>query len=238
MHRVAAATIALSLGLLTAIPVGAQRRPGRQAPRVGTLAVHVIDAATGRPLLRVSLFHVHVDPKSGARTVLQAHADTTGLLALDSIPAGVVQRFDVTCVVGANQARHLDSLIVRLTAGQTRRWTVRASPAGCDQRPFTVRRGVFTGFWATRADVLSRFTPCDSLLPEAWAEFVPGALDSPRAERPADLDETAPVFLRLEGTLIGPSYYGFEAREEYLLTVDRILELRAPAQRYCQGSIK
>jgi hypothetical protein len=68
--------------------------------------------------------------------------------------------------------------------------------------------------------------------------FVPGALDSPRAERPADLDETAPVFLRLEGTLIGPSYYGFEAREEYLLTVERILELRAPAQRYCQGSTK
>jgi hypothetical protein len=224
--------------MLTALPVGAQRKPAPAAPRVGNLVVQVIDSSTGRPMLRVSLFHVRVDAKTGARTVYHERADTTGQLALDSIPAGRVERFDVTCSINASQAKHLDSLIVRLVPGVTRRWTVRASSQGCDQRPFMVRRGVFTGFWATRGDVTSRFTPCDSLLPEAWAEFRPGALESPRAERPADLDETAPVFLRLEGTLIGPSYYGPEGREEYLISVERILDLRAPAQRYCEGSAK
>jgi len=60
--------------------------------------------------------------------------------------------------------------------GRERRLDVRTDAAGCDMRPFIVRRGLFVGHY-TFGFERSSFIVCGDSL-SAWAEFSPAATRS------------------------------------------------------------
>jgi hypothetical protein len=197
-----------------------------------SLKATVTDSLSGKPLLRIGIWNIRrLGPQnSGMRF---ANSDTSGVVRLDSLPAGVEQFFQVMCDQGRLRSKQLDSLFVVLAAGELRHWIVRTSGAGCDQRPFTVRSGVFEGRWRVGFEE-SRFVPCDSVLPSAWMEFAPGAQKAPDVRWPKNLDKYYPeVFVRVEGQLVGPWRYGHMGVSDYQLTVNRTLTVRRPSKTRC-----
>jgi hypothetical protein len=220
--------------LAACVTVTASLKAQSTAPDVGSLWVTVTDAASGAPVLRVVLWNSR--PSGPQQSVAYyAQADTTGELRLDSIPAGVPQHFQVVCDAGKFEGRQLDTLTAMLAPGEVRHWQVRASTEGCDQRPFLVRRGLFTGHWRYGFEE-SRFQPCDSLLPEAWVEFTSGARQDSTVQWPSGLDKYYPeVFVRFEGVLVGPWRYGHLGVSHYQLTVSRTLDAAGVSKERCRG---
>ncbi len=216
MSSVALLLIAVS----TAPPLGAQTTP----TGVASFSAEVVNETSGRPILRVLLAG---RGDAASATTFNDRADTTGFLAVDSVPAGVPHHFEVSCDAGT-QAKLLDSVTVVLRAGEQHQWSVRVSAEGCDQRPFVVREGIFTGYWKPGPDQ-SAFASCDLTIPHAWVEFRAGALDAPEAAWPPDLDrESSPAFVRWDAEVIGPWHYGPKGDAEYFMTVRRVYELRGP----------
>jgi hypothetical protein len=216
--RVRVALLAIVVGM--ALPLEAQTTTSG----VASFSVEVVSAATGRPILRVLL--TGRAQAAGAAT-LNERADTTGFLAVDSVPAGLPHYFEVSCDAGT-QEKILDSVTVVLRPGEQHQWSVRASAEGCDQRPFVVREGIFTGYWKPGPDQ-SAFASCDLTIPHAWVEFRAGTLDAPEAAWPPDLDrESSPAFVRWDAEVIGPWHYGPKGDAEYFMTVRRVYELRGP----------
>jgi hypothetical protein len=222
--RLSPVSVALLLMVVhTAHPLVAQTKPSG----VASFSVQVIDEATGRPILRVLLTGRGGAANAGAAT-LGDRADTTGFLVIDSIPAGAPHHYEVSCDVDGTREKLLDSVTVALNAGERHQWSVRASAEGCDQRPFIVREGVFTGYWKPGPDQ-SAFASCDLTIPHAWVEFRAGTLDAPEAAWPPDLDrESSPAFVRWDAEVIGPWHYGPKGDAEYFMTVRRVYELRGP----------
>jgi len=221
--------------ILIACSIGATAAVAQKpAARPGTIVISVSDTAEKRPLLRVIVLNVHAATSGSGNVTDEAYADTTGLVELSDVPAAVAQHIAIMCETNTPRPRLLDTATVVLKDSERREIAVRASRGGCDQRPFTVRRDVFVGVWDQGKSV-SRFMPCDSLLPEAWVEFRPGALDSPAAIWPADLHRDHPVFVRWDAVLVGPWHYGDGGALEYLMTVQNVFELRAAAERDCSG---
>jgi hypothetical protein len=211
---------------------GARRGSVRRAAPSAKLSVQVSDSATGGPLLRLTL--VSRDTANGGNPMALARADTTGLLQVDDIPPGVRRHFEVTCEIDADREKLLDSLTVTLKPNELRRWSVKASGDGCDQRPFVVRAGFIAGLWLTGPDE-SAFTSCDVSIPHAWVDFRDGALDTPEAAWPAYLDmESSPAFVEWDATVIGPWHYGPKGDAEYYMFVRRVYRLKSPAPGDCK----
>ncbi len=210
--------------------VRAQVSPGG----VASVVVDVIDSTSGKPIPRLTFYNRRISDGSEYGTTYRTVADTTGRLQLDSIPAGVPQHFQVICDQGLFRGKLLDSVTTTLQPGEVRKWLVRSSASGCDQRPFLVRRGMFTGHWRSGFEE-SRFVPCDSVIPEAWACLLPGAGDLVAERWPKGLDAYYPeVFVRWEGVLKGPWHYGHLGVSDYQITVERILEVRKPSAGDCE----
>jgi hypothetical protein len=210
---------------------GPERANGdRGAP--ASLSTEVIDAATGSPLLRVTLFSR--DSASGGDRVFVDRADTTGFLRADSITPGVARHFEVTCEINQEREKLLDSITVTLKPDEVRRWNVRASVDGCDQRPFIVRTGEFAGLWKSGTGE-SSFTSCDLTIPYAWVDFRAGALETAAAMWPGDLDrDSSPAFVRWEATVIGPWHYGPKNDADFDMFVRRIYEVKGPKPGDCK----
>ena len=192
----------------------------------------VVTDSSARPILRIVLWN---DRRTGPRTSIgyNAESDTTGVVRLDSIPAGVEQHFQLVCEQGGLKSKQLDSMTAVLAPGEVRRWFVQASPIGCDQRPFVVREGVFEGRWRYGFEE-SSFVPCDSRLPSAWVAFAPDAQRVTGLKWPEGLDKYYPeVFVRFQGRLVGPWRYGHMGVSDYQLTVYRTLEVRRPSDTGC-----
>ena len=212
--------VLMLIAMAMAPALGAQTTLGG----VASFSAEVVNETTGRPILRVLL--AGRGEAAGAAT-FSDRADTTGFLVADSVPAGVPHHFEVSCDTGT-QEKLLDSVTVVLRAGEQHHRSVRVSADGCDQRPFVVREGIFTGYWKPGPDQ-SAFASCDLTIPHAWVEFRAGTLDAPEAAWPPDLDrESSPAFVRWDAEVIGPWHYGPKGDAEYFMTVRRVYELRGP----------
>ena len=225
-------TAALLPGVvLTGRLAGPERTNGTRRA-TASLSAEVTDAATGSPLLRVTLFSR--DSASGGDRVFVDRADTTGLLRADSIAPGVARHFEVTCEIDQDHEKHLDSITVTLKPGEVRHWIVKASGDGCDQRPFIVRSGEFAGLWKSGTGE-SSFTSCDLTIPYAWADFRAGALETAAAMWPGDLDrDSSPAFVRWEATVIGPWHYGPRGEADFYMFVRRVYEVKGPKPGDCK----
>ena len=137
LSRFAATCFLIAALLASASESGAQAvvPPGR-ARVVGI----VLDSATGRPVVRAHICgEVLPNSPTGSATRC-ASPDSSGRYVLDSLPVGS-QGLTVTCsgrrlLEGTALAR--DTLAVG--DGQEVRFDVRTDAAGCDMRPFIVRR--------------------------------------------------------------------------------------------------
>jgi len=117
-------------------------------------------------------------------------------------------------------------------------------PSGCDPRPLRTMRGEFRGHWVPGFES-SDFTPCpndgwhlpgDSVdASGAWATVPPSAERGVRIpDVPIDSQGYPHFYVRWRGTITGPGHYGHMNASAFDLTVDRVLELRAPSARDCQ----
>ena len=221
----------LCAALLAVAPAaGAQKAPAQP----GSIGIRVTRKDDGAPLLRLIVLNVHASPTPNVNQTDEAYADTSGTVELIDIPAGAAQHLAILCETNTPRPRVLDTATVVLKGGERRDVTLQASAEGCDQQPFIVRREMFVGVWEQNKTT-SKFTPCDSLLPEAWVEFRPGALDSPAATWPADLHEDHPAFVRWDAILIGPWHYGDGGALTWMMSVQNIFELRAAQNQDCSA---
>jgi hypothetical protein len=239
LPRVAASIVAAMswvLGTTAAAQRPAPTSTAAPSPtrRPGSIVIRVSDKTANQPLLRVIVLNVHAGPVASQNLTDEAYADTTGVVELPDVPAAMAQHIAIMCETNTPRPRLLDTATVVLKSGERREIALKASPDGCDQRPFEVRRELFIGVWE-QSKTMSKFLPCDSLLPDSWVEFRPGALDAPAAVWPADLHRDQAVFVKWDAVLVGPWHYGEGGAFEYQMTVQNVFELRAAAERDCSG---
>ena len=105
---------------------------------------------------------------------------------------------------------------------------------GCVRPPGPVADSVFEGIYDGGLE-RSRFSLCGKRQHNVWAGFTPLA----EAERDSLLSklkgkETYEGFLwRVRGSLAGPGRLGPKADSDYLLTIERVLEIRSRQRTEC-----
>jgi len=192
----------------------------------------VLDSATGRPVVRAHICGEVLPNSPTGPATRCASPDSSGRYVLDSLPVGS-QGLTVTCsgrrlLEGTALAR--DTLAV--ADGQEVRFDVRTDAAGCDMRPFIVRRGVFLGHYTVGFEESSFLACGDSLA--AWVEATPAAMRTgPQWPKPNNRYYPT-YFVRWQGTLRGPWRYGHMGVSNYELTVDSILSVRRPGRSDCR----
>jgi hypothetical protein len=224
-HRVAAILLALLFiggNACDAQPVF----PRGKARIIGTVA----DSA-GNPIIRAYVCREVILNQPYGTGTLCASPDTSGHYILDNLPAGV-QVVRATCSgrkIFSGKLLAEDTLVV--ADGEERRFDVRGSSAGCDTRPFSVRRGTFEGHYSYGFEE-SRFQPCKDSI-SAWADFAPDVSKSP-PRWPKLNDPYYPTFfVRWRGTVRGPWHFGHLGASDYQILVDSILTVRLPSRTDC-----
>jgi hypothetical protein len=191
----------------------------------------VQERGTGKPVLRMSVCSL----RSQAPTFYKCFsAETTGVYELAGLPTGR-QQLSVSCAT-ATFVKLLDTLTVDLHARQRRRQDFAVDTHGCDPRPFTVVKSDFRGHFSEGFEE-SRFVPCGDSTRYAWVTFTPAA----RPPNVAPDWPDVPVvngyprwFVHWHGTMTGPSRYGHFGVSPYQITVDSIIEIRAPSGDDCR----
>jgi hypothetical protein len=219
-------TLSLAILLVTAGRGEAQSIAARGRARVvGT----VVDSATGRPIIRTSICAVvDLGPPDG-RVNLCARPDTAGRYVLDSLPAG---RLTLSASCSGLRSSPLAQGTLEVVEGEQTRFDVRTSAAGCDMRPFIVRRGLFEGRFTSGFEE-STFRPCNDTI-RAWAELSWKVVESGPKWPIIKGNDDRPYFVRWRGTLRGPWRYGHMGGWSYEISVDSILGIRRPRRSDCR----
>jgi hypothetical protein len=215
--------------------------PARRWDVVGT----VLDLE-GRPI-HARLF-VCISIKGGGGGGRRCSSvDSLGNFAIDSA-SGYELSVGVACeLIRPPFSKSLAGGAPITTPGVARR-DFRVNPVGCDSRPLRTIHGEFSGRWTTGFEA-NGFVPCQN---SEW--FVPSdfaAVDRlnhraasvsmtssawRKLKFPQLPDDTSHVlhsdtyFVRWRGTIVGP---GHESMYAFELTVDKVLEIRAPSPSDC-----
>ncbi len=159
-----------------------------------------------------------------------APADTAGSFRLSELLAGR-QQLLVYCETGrlTFDERMLDTLTITPREGERMQRDFRVPSAGCDQRPYEIVAGEFTGHWASGFE-LDDFVPCTDSLKHAWVErrgLRPGELWYLPAGEPYGRGQR--WFVRWRGVWMGPR----NVLIPYQMVVDSVIEMRLPGPGDC-----
>ena len=222
---------------------------GAQAPVAETAVVEgVVRDMAGSPMQK-SLVCADIPRGPSWLTSRCSRTDSAGTYRVDSIAPGR-RRVSVFCeTVRGLGSKHVASDSIDVDGGATVRRDWAVSRVGCDPRTIRHVRGIFRGHY-TPGFESSEFVPCaadgwfapgDSLdwYPfnnrRAWVEWAPGfnqRLKWPTA--PRDKHGYSPLYVRWRGTIVGPGRYGHMGVSAFEMSVDSVMELRAPAKRDCR----
>lgn len=206
-----------------------------QTASPSALHVKVVDAGTGRPLLRTWYHHWGRGAAGNVRYLGFSRGDTTeGVLAFDRTSGS---RVEVFCqrsdgLYGGRRVALLDSVrLAQVSPEDTLRLAIDAR--GCDRRPLTGEQGVWLGHYVDGFEV-SDFRWCGDTARSIWVRYAPGDSGKARAAWPSDgARGDPPYFVGFRGTLVGPFAYGHFATSDYELTVDSILFARSATGEDC-----
>lgn len=241
IHVVVAAACALVAAACTAARA---QSPQTRGAIVGTLR----DSATGRPLTRGSAC-AWLTASPNAPPMRCVRADSiTGIFTLDGLRPGRYT-LRLQCISLTLPGSILDTLGVEITGAGPIRREFSVATATCDMRPRRTIVGKFRGHYRAGFEE-SRFTPCPA---DRW--WVPGDSVGTRFVRRGEAwvtwrtprDRRAPVawpevertrggrqyYVRFGGTVTGPGRYGHFGIAPFLMTVDTVLEVRAPTADDC-----
>jgi hypothetical protein len=215
-------TLALS-ALASSTPGLCQQPLTRSAAITGTVTAW----AGGTPILRARVCAFGV----ATRSIQCESADTAGRYLLTQIYPGI-QLLQFDCETGRTtfDTRTLDTVRVTVGDGDTLVYDARVPLSGCDQRPYEVVSGEFTGHWASGFE-LDDFVPCTDSTKHAWVErrgLKPGELWYLRGGEPYDGGRR--WFVRWRGVWVGPR----NVIKPYHMVVDSVIEMRMPGPADCR----
>jgi hypothetical protein len=229
--------VLLLLGALTfaghgALAQGTQGSRGGRAPVAPLRSVSgsAYDAATGLPIVRGGAC-VLIWTTPASLTSRCSPLGGGGRFRIDSLAA----RRDTVQVSCESGEMYASSGVVRIAVDlrehDSSDIAVPIHTKGCDSRPQVSVTGVFEGFY-TPGFESSRFDPCDGGA-EAWVII---ALDSgvARPRWPRSNRSYSSYYVRWRGTRTGPGRYGHMGVSPYLLTVNRVLEVRRAGKHDCR----
>ncbi len=219
------------LALFLIAEAGAQ---GRVSSGSASLSGELMDTVSHLPVRRASVCEL-------VGSVVKCRlADSLGRFVYAGLSAGE-HTLTLSCDNGSRSVlragKLLHTLRLTLNAGEQRNIHLLVDATGCDQRPFDVRTGEFRGHYSSGFE-LSEFLPCPGTAgPAAWVELTDRARHQ-EAPRWPELDQNSEyrVYVRWIGTIQGPYRYGHMSVASYELSVDSVIEVRAPTTDDCPAA--
>jgi len=222
-------------GVLSLLLIAGTRAQGRVSSGSASLSGELMDTVSHLPVRRASICELV------GRVVDCRQADSLGRFVYAGLSAGE-HMLTLSCDNGSRSlfraGKLLHTLRLTLSAGEQRTIRLFVDATGCDQRPFEVRTGEFRGHYSSGFE-LSEFLPCPGTAGSAaWVELTDGAQHQEVPRWPV-LDQKDPeyrVYVRWIGTIQGPYRYGHMSLASYELSVDSVIEVRAPTPVDCPAA--
>jgi hypothetical protein len=217
---------------------GAQRPPWLKEPHPKpAIYGRVVDSVSGTPIGRAG---IRVDGKGFTFT------DTSGWYVVYPPSAGPHQ-VTIRCPTPRlGFGRVIASRAVSVEPETDSILNVQIQIDDCKQPPERTWTAEFRGHYVSGWET-SDFVPCKPFevldntayqgeKQSAWVEFLPGALEAAEKRWPDRGDESYPeVFVRWRASITGPGSYGHLGASNYLMRVQRVLEVRRSGARDCSS---
>jgi len=193
-------------------------------------------------------------PVSASGSVVRcASIDTSGNYVFERLLVGP-NRITVDCDgKELTRGKHIASITMTLDSAERRRVDFPTISAGCDPRPLRRVRGIFSGHYSSGFEH-SEFIPCPDDVPflpsdtagkrpyrrRIWVHIPRGGRlvgwpAAPPEAKPVHAEDHAEYFVRFAGVLTGPWAYGHLGGSAFELTVDSVIEVRAPEPNICDA---